>query len=780
MEKILPSSNLYSHPNKLLEDHLIGVSKLAKLFIAEKPLNIKEELSDLIQIIALTHDIGKATSYFQEYINADEKEKVRLKNQKKTKHSLFSSVCAYYLAKEIKHPNNFYPIFAFLTIKRHHGNLRDVLDDAIFDNDDAKTLYKQLESIDKEKLAILSDKLLKAGLPLLLNKQILSQCFKNFVCESKHFKRGLREINNDVSNYIVLNLLYSMLLDADKSDVVINDITIFERKELKCSDWVDNYKAKSTFSASPINKLRERAYSDVMKNSININNKIYSLNLPTGLGKTLIALSFALKLKEDIKSKRGANSRIIYALPFLSIIEQNTDVIESVIKINGVKPYTDVLLKHHHLSEIFYKKEDNEFEPNGAKILIEGWNAEIIVTTFIQLFHTLISNNNRSIRKFHRLSNSIIILDEVQSIPIKYWLLLREVLIKLSEMLNMYIILVTATEPLIFNKEEIKSLIDKNYYFKSMDRISLIHLYKQNETITINELYENFKLNDGKTYLFIFNTITATKDFYNLISANGVILTFLSTHIIPKERLKRIKEIKKGKYKVVVSTQLVEAGVDIDFDVVVRDIAPLDSINQAAGRCNRNGNNRGKVYTVILKDNNGRKYASYIYDSVLLDITQKILPNRNEIREGDFSDLIENYYIETKSKKTQDVSRMLLEAITRLRYDSEDDKTSISDFKLIEKDYIKRDVFIELDEDAEIIWNQYKRLKDIDNLFERKKAFDSLKADFYQYVISIPANIENTPLQFGELGYVKQSILEEYYDRKTGFITKDARSVVVW
>ena len=87
---------------------------------------------------------------------------------------------------------------------------------------------------------------------------------------------------------------------------------------------------------------------------------------------------------------------------------------------------TDLLLKHHHLSDLYYKKDENEFEPDEAKILIEGWNSEIIVTTFVQLFHTLLSNRNKTLRKFHRLSNSIILLDEVQSIPFKYWLLMKE------------------------------------------------------------------------------------------------------------------------------------------------------------------------------------------------------------------------------------------------------------------------------------------------------------------------------------------------------------------
>lgn len=779
MEKTLPSSNLYSHPRILIEDHLIGVAELSDLFLSEKPLAIRERLNNICRVIALTHDIGKSTKYFQDYLTADDKQKEKLKKNKETQHSLFSSVCAYYLTKELSLADEIYPVFAFLSIRRHHGNLRDIRDDVLFDNDDADLLHKQLESIEEEGFSVICNRLHIAGLPLLLNKQIISQWIDGFAGESRKIKKYIRNINNDVSHYITLNLIYSILLDADKSEVVVKDKIIFDRKEISSAGWwVDNYKKKTAFPESPVNILREKAYQEALNHDIDLNKKIYSLNLPTGLGKTLTSLSFALKLKKIIKLKNGVEPRIVYALPFLSIIDQNSEVFESVVKTNNIEPDTNILLKHHHLSEVYYEKEGNEFESDEARILIEGWNSEIIVTTFVQLFHALISNKNKSIRKFHRLANSIIILDEVQSIPIKYWLLLRNILTTLSELLNAYIIFVTATEPLIFERGETEGLLNKDYYFKVLDRITMKPLL--NSHMTINNLSELFNLTDENTYLFIFNTITSAKDFYNLVKEKGVPITFLSTHVTPKERLKRIKDIKKKKYKIVVTTQLVEAGVDIDFDIVVRDMAPLDSINQTSGRCNRNGNDKGKVYIVTLKDDKGRKLASYVYDGVLLDITERILLKKDEIKEGEFLGIIDQYYKEIKEKKSQDVSRNLLEAVTRLRYDSEDGTTSISDFKLIDEDYPKIDVFIELNEEAHEVWKKYLNLKNIDDLFLRKKTFDSMKADFYQYVISIPKNTENRPETVGEIGYVKQAVLKDYYDDETGFITKDTESVVIW
>ncbi len=779
MEKTLPSSELYSHPEIPLENHLIGVAVLSELFLFEKPLEVREKFKDLCKIIALSHDIGKATRYFQDYLKANKKEREMLK-KKEASHGLFSAVCGYYLTKELSLSDALFSVFAFLVIKRHHGNLRDIRDDVLFDNKDTELLQKQLESIENKRFSILCENLYKGGLPLLLNKQIICQWIGSFEKESKQIKRFIRNINDNVNIYITLNFLYSLLLDADKSEVVLRDKNAIIRKEFNSVDIVNNYKKKTFFPESPINNLREKAYNEVLKYEIDLNKKIYSLNLPTGLGKTLTSLSFALKLRETIKSKNAIEPRIVYALPFLSIIEQNSEVFESVMKANNIQPDTNILLKHHHLSEVYYKKQDNEFESDEAKILIEGWNSEIIVTTFVQLFHTLISNKNNTIRKFHRLANSIIILDEVQSIPIKYWLLLRNILKSLSEMLNTYIIFVTATEPLIFERAETMELINKNYYFNQLNRVILKPLL--NNPMTIDNLSNYFDLNNGKTYLFIFNTISSAKDFYNLIKEKVGSITYLSSHITPKERLQRIKDIKDKKYKVAVTTQLVEAGVDIDFDIVVRDIAPLDSINQASGRCNRNSYNKGEVFIITLINKNGKKYASYIYDIVLLSITEKILSTKHEIKESEFLEMIDYYYKETKEKKSQDTSRNLLEAVEKLRYDTDngDETTSISDFKLIDGDYPKVDIFIELDEEAKNIWKKYLELINIENLFERKKVFDSIKADFYQYVISIPKNTENMPEMIREIGYIKKGDLKDYYDNETGFITKNTKSVVIW
>jgi CRISPR-associated endonuclease/helicase Cas3 len=866
------SSYLYSHPSKLLEDHLQNVVQLISLFFDEQPAAIRKNLKNTAIITGLTHDLGKATNFFQAFlssnINRDENgtdcNSTIIKKSKLSSHSFLSAICAFNLSKE-KHQEyigameekfeekkmvkeqlgctyksnaikifnekcehytsdiiliepDFLPLVAFLTVARHHGDLRDISFETISDDsgdEKVENAKQQIENIDYNKFSIVVEKLF--GTKEKINKDKLLLWVNDFSKEITCYKRYIRQhIYKDTKYqnaklFLGINLIFSLLIDADKSDVVIKNLpAAFERKKIFTSDWVDNYKSKMKFANSDINIIREKAYREAIGKlktdealgdfgKYSPDKKIYSLNLPTGTGKTLISFSCALKLKEMMKHQ--CNMRIIYSLPYLSIIEQNSHIFESVIISNNMPASSDILIKHHHLSEIFYKTNDNEFEIDEAKILLEGWNSEIIVTTFMQLFYTLISNKNSNLRKFHRISNSIIILDEVQSIPIKYWNMLRTVLLEISELLNVYIILSTATEPLIFSQDEIINIVNKTSYFSQLDRISIFPQIKQ--PMTLSDLYNYFfadnisasskhSINSDKKYpydnniiLFIFNTISSAKEFYCMLKEknHAESVAYLSTHIIPEERLNRINNIKKGKYKYAVSTQLVEAGVDIDFNIVVRDIAPLDSINQSSGRCNRNwsGHDRGKVYIVNLINENGKRYADYIYDPVLLDITGKILGNKEEIRESEFLSLINMYYEEVKKKKNQDVN--ISNAIYNLIYDNSRDngKKPISDFKLIENDFLRTDAFIEIDNNkASLIWAAYCNLKNINNRFERKKEFDKIKSDFYKYVISIPSNIKNNPPMYGEIGYVKNSILRDYYDAETGFILEDTRLTAIF
>jgi len=823
MKTLSLSNDLKSHPNRLLKDHLFNVGNCCNEILSSKRLNIEkyidfDTLQDIAYLIGATHDFGKATSYFQDYISErDETKRAKLKNKPETHHGFISSIFTYYAIREYLLTKNlldkkyyeYLPIISFFVVKRHHGNLHNAYDEVIdFNEKDDEILEKQIRSIDFGELkeiygfllskinldfdcSIIEDKILHSEPVSIYGKQEFQKDYARDL--SRKEKRRIRNVEegHTLVFYFIALLLYSILLDSDKTDTAnlekikridINENIVDEYKELKFSGKEGKNKK--------INKMRNEIYEEVLSSVERINldkDKILSLNVPTGTGKTLTALSFALKLRKRIENKRDYKPRIIYSLPFLSIIDQNFAVFEDVFgTVNKENPTSDILLKHHHLSDVIYTLKEDEFENVDKDIgkgllLIEGWNSEIIVTTFIQFFHSLISNKNRAIRKVHNIANSIVILDEVQAIQHKYWLLLNKTMKFFAECFNTYFILVTATQPLIFDeaRNEIRPLVeDKRKYFKSLNRMKLI---TNLESVCLEDFKEVLRKgiiqNSNKNFLVVLNTIKSSKDIYDFVKGlniKNVELYYLSTNIIPKERLIRIKKIKEknATRSIIVSTQLIEAGVDIDTDIVYRDFAPLDSINQVSGRCNRNfGDKQGIVNLFILReDKDGRAYYPHtIYGSFIISKTKEVFKeiDKEEIEEREFLKLNENYFEKVNIGKSGDESNSILEKVEKLKF------SGLSDFKLIEKDYPEVDVFIELDDNAKRIWQKYKEIKSTDDLRERKKRFLGIKKDFYEYVISIDKKYAKG-FKDGEIGCVSQKELKNYYDLDTGFKRDDA------
>lgn len=787
-------SGLFSHPGKPLELHLVNVARLARDNAVQAPawdllqgLSLSPGIfSRLAALCGLCHDLGKATGYFQEYLFAEGSRKKHLQGLKETKHSFLSSIATYLAAREVipqgVEMGEVFAFFAYQVVRRHHGNLKDVLIDATLQSTDLELLQRQIDSIDRGKYDALCTQLIEAEVPPVIEFNYLRNKISEIPTQLEEGRRKLRRIGRKGSNlyYFANNLLFSLLTDADKSEVAIG-AKLPERSLLSFPpSYVDKYKEEKGLGDHSLNALREQAYREVLANTIDLKKRIFSLNLPTGLGKTFASLAFAFELREKVFVQKGYYPRIVYSLPFLSIIEQNASEIEKILQAGGLRADSNLLLKHHYFADLYYKMGEDEFEPQQAKILIEGWNAEIVVTTFIQLFHTLIGYRNRQLRKFHRLAGSIIILDEVQAIPFKYWPLVKGTLMTLAEKMDSYILFVTATEPLIFKRQETTPLVDRGPYFKKLNRVTVLPDIKEKKGLV--ELLDEIRWEEGERRLFIFNTITAAKDFYNLLQeATGKEPIFLSTHITPRERLERIKLLREGKVPLAVTTQLVEAGVDIDFPIVHRDLAPLDSINQSAGRCNRHGDGSGRVYVHYLYDGS-RTYASYIYDSILLDITREILQKYEVIPESDFLRLIEEYYQQLVERKSAAASQDLLKALHKLKYDGTREDGSleeeyISTFRLIKEDYPKIDVFIEINEEAAVVWKEYQRVKEITNLMERKTAFAQIKSRFFQYVISVPAAVDNIPPEVNGFRYVGRENLSEYYHPVTGFKTKGVASL---
>jgi len=813
------SFKLKSHPDKLLVVHLSNVGKLSEEIMNSKRIKNRKTLSKIAYLIGIAHDFAKATTYFQKWL------KNRGMRTEKANHGLLSSLLGYYLVKsylsesvdvEDQEVVQHLPAIAWIVIKRHHGNIQNIrwgeLNTEIDSLDYSKeVIRKQVADILKNNLNEV-EKIYNTLYKNCSIKRILNEIL-NGADFYKELKKDLKRVcrKRDIRYFFDTLFLYSVLLDADKLDA--SGTKIPPRIKNFGKSIVDEYKRKkfAVDKKASINEMREKAYSEVVDNLSRIdvmNERFFSINLPTGMGKTLTGLAFSLGLGDKIERELNFAPRIIYCLPFLSIIDQNSQVIEEVFKFTRLhdKVPSNLLLKHHHLVDVSYTEErDGELNPiedlNKSLLLMEGWNAELIVTTFVQFFHSLITNRNRAARKFHNMANSIIILDEVQSIPYKYWLLIKEALNNLSKEFNCWIILMTATQPLIFQDERMKQLIrDKEHYFKSFDRVDFFFDLDDNGEFKEidfesfkDQIYREIAEKRDLDFMIISNTINSCKELYEHLKSkmakdNGLspkkvldkdgiccfkdtLLINLSTNILPSFRLKRIDKIKKDrKRKVIVTTQLVEAGVDISVDVIYRDLAPLDCIIQSAGRCNRNNEKRkGKVYVVMLRDER-KKFYSYIYDPFLIDVTKEVIQEfGRKTSERDFVlKATMRYYSLIRGKRISE-SRKILDNIRKLNF------ADVSEFSLIEEKLPTISIYVEIDKKAREVRERIKRIISENRGYRRREEFLKMRKSINEYTISVRCSrktkaADSLPHLTGEyFRYVPYEECSRWYKLDTGF-----------
>jgi CRISPR-associated endonuclease/helicase Cas3 len=798
--KKLYSYKLNSHENILLINHLKNVGDRCSEIITEKDIKFsyeKEKLMYVSKVMGYTHDLGKGTKYFQRYLDqminygkSDVDKNLRC-------HGYLSALYTYHLLKDYDEE---LALMAFTIVKRHHGNLEnsdvEYTIDAIQVKSAKKLVKNQLNSLEKEEIKHILEEL---GLKYV-DENLLLNSIEDIAYEAFEQLTQIQK-NEDLEKYIVYKFLFSCLIFGDKEDAIFHKFN-----NIKYDipyNIVDEYKKiKFKSKNSKLGNIRNQISEDVEKGIKESNNRIMSITAPTGTGKTLMSMSAALKLKK----KLNKNMKIIYCLPFTSVIDQNYEVYSEIIeKVMGEEKVTnDRILKHHHLSEVHYISEWENYNDNKAKFLIENWNSQIIVTTFMQFFNTVFSSRNSELVKYNSIANSIVLLDEVQSLPFKYWLIINKLFKVMAEKLNIYFIFITATQPLIFEQDEIKELIDqpKKYF----DKFKRTKLHVNLDSIDYNSFLvemENMILeNEEKNILIILNTVKLAQSTYEFIKSldlENTRIYFLSTGIIPKERRKRIREIKTGniqldkfiynkikglindvsfkkinntiiklnkikKRKIVISTQLIEAGVDIDMDIVVRDLATLDSINQSAGRCNREnrGEYLGDVHLYNINNENGKEYNSFIYDNYLISKTKEVLSEKNIIYEEEYLDMNKEYFEKVRKDMSEKESKDLIEAILKLNF-----KDVANNFKLIDsKDKVS--VFIEVDEQAKNIWNEYKKIMKQDNPLIRREMFNNIKKDFYDNVINIFKNKVKESEEMG-IAYVPYEGLCASYNKDTGY-----------
>lgn len=382
-------------------------------------------------------------------------------------------------------------------------------------------------------------------------------------------------------------MLYSCLVDADSLDTekfASPEKTSvrgrYDSFEVLSKKFGEHMRIKNSGAEDNlINRERNKIYEQCIE-AATLPPQMFSLTVPTGGGKTLASMAFALE-----HLKKNNLKRIFYIIPYTSIIEQNAKVFRDIFGNRNV-------LEHH--SNFDPGKIHTDDMNNVKEVLLlstENWDIPIVVTTNVQFFESLFSNKRSRCRKLHNLAKSVIILDEAQMLPTGY---LKPCLAALSELVRNYgttVIICTATQPKLgdllepsIEPREIMQSPDQLY--ESFKRVRVTKLDAINDTDLSARLREQHQV------LCIVNTRKHAKKLFDTLEKSGNCY-HLSARMCPvhrREIIAKIKDLlKTGKDCRVISTQLIEAGVDIDFPVVYRTMTGIDSIAQAAGRCNREG-----------------------------------------------------------------------------------------------------------------------------------------------------------------------------------------------
>lgn len=616
MEYIAHTATDPTKKDQLLKDHLRRSQMLAKYFAAGTGLETTAGL------IALLHDVGKYSNEFQDYIHQAKQDPNSVKRGSVDHATAGGQI----LMEVFKDYPNFGQFISNVLIS-HHNTLG--VKDYLLPNN-----YKYSQFSVRCSPFLLRIKETKNDLKLIkerfYNEVMDETSFQKLIAKAtvelrQYFGKVLgivKKINVDIPNryeeyrriiFFTQKTLSSILIDADRTDTMEFEegkpALLEERSQLFV-----NYRTKllarlRAFGepTTKLNKLRNQL-SDQCDAFAERGDGIYTLSSPTGAGKTIASLRYALH--EAVKTNKR---HIIYIIPYTSIIEQNSQVFRELL--NGNPDDDTSILEFHSNVTDRVKASNEEKNEKEAKELDHldlaesSWDSPIIITTMVQFQNTIFAKGTRNARRFHNLLNSVLVFDEIQNIPPKTIKMFNAAINYLATFGNSDILLCTATQPSLEgvtdgirfskNPEIISNLAETSKQFR---RVKIVN--KSEKPASCAELVELLQRVYTKTssVLAIFNTKKAARKVYEgLQSLSGAY--HLSTSMCAAHRKKTLAEIKQrlkeGQPTICISTQLIEAGVDISFKAVVRSLAGVDSIFQAAGRCNRNGELPiGKVYLV--------------------------------------------------------------------------------------------------------------------------------------------------------------------------------------
>ena len=528
-----------------IKEHLIGTAELSGEFAG------KFGKRDWGYCCGMLHDIGKYSADFQE--------KIRGEHERKVDHATAG-------ARVCNEKGGRYKFLEYC-VAGHHAGLADFGSNS--DNSGDPTLMGRRQKKISDYRAYQSE----IEIP-----EITSDPF------------DLRKTTNpDFSLSVFMRMIYSCLVDADflDTEAFMNEGKVerssgekveilLEKLENHISGWLKNQ------DADTVNGRR----SEILRHCLEKGKSekgLFQLTVPTGGGKTVASLAFALR-----HAAENQMDRVIYVIPYTSIIEQNAKVFREILGDENV-------LENHY--NVDYESTD---ELREMQLAAENWDKPVIVTTNVQFFESLFANKSSKCRKLHNIANSVIIFDEAQMLPNEY---LKPCIAMIEELINHYgasAVLCTATQPAL--KSFFQSKISAT---KLCPRINeQFDFFKRTQFENIGIVTEDFlisKLREEYQTLCIVNTKKRAQTIYKELKEDGVY--HLSTSMYPAHRKRMLEEIRErlrnNEKCILISTSLVEAGVDLDFQSVYRELAGVDSMIQAAGRCNREGRRKAensKVY----------------------------------------------------------------------------------------------------------------------------------------------------------------------------------------
>lgn len=699
--------------SQTLQDHLKNVSKYMEQFSSDF------DAGEIGALLGLVHDLGKYQQKFQDRIRG---------HSVRVDHATAGAIVLHEKWDKLGWLHG-------MVVSGHHTGLKD---SGSGSNKSDGTYSSRFNNYQGEKVDFDQEIKLPQFVPKKINctKETMSFAFATY------FK-----------------MLFSCLVDADWTDTeeYVKDI-----KRAGIPYEIDQLAAKLTAgipknNGSIINNIRAEILTDCI-NAAKEEQGIFTLTVPTGGGKTLSSLAFALE-----HARQHGLKRVIYVIPYTSIIEQNADVISGILG-------SEYVLEHHSQVDESYDAVNGEDDLDNnlgkhMKWASENWDIPVVLTTNVQFFESFFSNKPSKTRKIHNISKSVVIFDEAQMLPRE---LLSPSMYTISELVMNYkvtAVLCSATQPAIsqykYQKLPLKEMMrDPQDLSNKLKRVNYEVIGKKSDEEILQILADNPRamciVNSRKHAYALFQLAKEDKNLESVYH--------LSTLMHSKHRRKVLSEVKEklksAENVILIATSLVEAGVDIDFPMVMRSIAGIDSIIQAGGRANREGKlGRGRVLVFEPTSEMGKIPKSILS---MVSITQEVIRVLGEeaFQNKGVHMYFENLYHASSSSNVLDTKNILSEFEVRGNQYRFNFETVAKKYKIIEDN--TKSVIVNSSEDTNQVVQELRK-----NIFKRETI-----RKLQQYSVSVykheyeKLKAENA-LEILESGY---SILNngQYYDGETG------------